>query len=169
MHHRRHVQLDHLFVERIPVLIGQRRRGPVAARRVGIQVAADEAELVHAALQLLDDILEAARPATAAAGTHPRNCWDRACKRDESDRCSAAPIGAGRRGADVMRHRGRARRKYRHVGTALALQLELRAFEALPNLIVTDVDAAVVRRCVGSFSAAICASRKSCSALGAVV
>ena len=46
MDHRRHVECHQLLVERIPVAIGQRRRGPVAARRVGVQVAADEAELV---------------------------------------------------------------------------------------------------------------------------
>ena len=54
VNHRRHVELDHLLVERIPVAVGERRRRPMAARRVGIQVAADEAELVHAALELAD-------------------------------------------------------------------------------------------------------------------
>ena len=54
--HRRHVELDHLLVERIPPLVGQRRRVEVAARRIGIEVAADEAHL-HAALELGDRIL----------------------------------------------------------------------------------------------------------------
>ena len=31
VHHGRHVELDHLFVKRIPVPIGQRRSGPMAA------------------------------------------------------------------------------------------------------------------------------------------
>jgi hypothetical protein len=56
--HRRHVELDHLLVERIPEAVGERRRRPVSARRVGIQIAADESELVDAALQLLDAIGE---------------------------------------------------------------------------------------------------------------
>ena len=54
--HRRHVELDHLLVERIPVLVGQRRILPVAARRIGVQVAADEAELLDAALELGDAV-----------------------------------------------------------------------------------------------------------------
>ena len=57
MHHAGHVELDHLLVERIPPLVGQRRRIEVAARRIGIEVAADEAELVDAALELLGGIL----------------------------------------------------------------------------------------------------------------
>ncbi len=41
--HRRHVQLDHLLVERVPVVVGQRRRGEMPAARIGVEVAADEA------------------------------------------------------------------------------------------------------------------------------
>src|SRR3954470_20374645 len=52
--HRRHVELDHLLVERIPPLVGEQRRIEVAAGRVGIEVAADHAELLDAALELLD-------------------------------------------------------------------------------------------------------------------
>jgi hypothetical protein len=40
--HRRHVELDHRLVERIPPLVGERRRVEVAAGRIGIEVAADE-------------------------------------------------------------------------------------------------------------------------------
>ena len=69
--HRRHVELDHLFVERIPLPVGQRRRGPVAARRIGVQVAADEAELVDAALELARCSWPAARPATAGSWQTP--------------------------------------------------------------------------------------------------
>ena len=43
--HRRHVELDHLLVDRVPVAIGERRPGPHAAARIGVEVAADEAEL----------------------------------------------------------------------------------------------------------------------------
>ena len=53
------------------------------------------------------------------------------------------PVRAGGRVADVMRHGGRARRKDGHVGAALALQLQLRAFQALADLVVADVDLAV--------------------------
>lgn len=53
MNHGRHVELDHLLVKRIPVLISQRRRGPVTARRIGIQVTADEAQVCYAAFEFL--------------------------------------------------------------------------------------------------------------------
>jgi acyl-CoA dehydrogenase len=48
--HGRNVELDHLLVQREPVLVGQRRRRPPRARRVRVQVAADEAELGDAPL-----------------------------------------------------------------------------------------------------------------------
>src|SRR5262249_1155185 len=54
MDHRRYVELDHLLVERIPPLVGERRRVEVAAGGIRIEVAADEAELLDAALKLLD-------------------------------------------------------------------------------------------------------------------
>ena len=52
MDHGRHLELDHLFVERIPGAVGQRRRGPVTTRRIGVQIDTDEAVLEHAFLQL---------------------------------------------------------------------------------------------------------------------
>ena len=57
VHHCRHVELDHLLVERIPPLVGQRRRIEVAAGRIGIEIAADEAELFDATLELARGIL----------------------------------------------------------------------------------------------------------------
>jgi hypothetical protein len=53
VNHRRHVELDHLLVERIPPLVGQRRGIEISTGRVGVEVAADEPHL-HAALQLAD-------------------------------------------------------------------------------------------------------------------
>ena len=54
--HRRHVELDQLFKERIPGAVGQRRCSPMAAGRVGIEIAADEAKLGDAAFELMDGI-----------------------------------------------------------------------------------------------------------------
>ena len=87
--HRRHVELDHLFVERIPVLVGERRRGPVAAGRIGVQVAADEPELVDAALELARCSWPAARGASAATGRRRRSSAGRGCRPCGSGRCSA--------------------------------------------------------------------------------
>ena len=123
--HRRHVELDHLLVERIPPLVGERRRVEVAARRIGIEVAADEAELLHAALELLD----------RGGRRHARRLRQlahadevlREQRADAVDQVVAdlRPFLADREVADVVAHAGGARREDREVGAALALQLEL--------------------------------------------
>ena len=56
------------------------------------------------------------------------------------------PVRTGRRVPNVMRHGRRARREDGDVGAALALQLELRAFQTFPDLVVADLDFAVVGR-----------------------
>jgi hypothetical protein len=52
VNHGRNVELDHRFVERVPPAVGQRRLLPVPARGIRIQIAADESQLVDAALEL---------------------------------------------------------------------------------------------------------------------
>ena len=52
MDHGRDVVLHHLLVDRVPVAVAQGRRGPVPARRIGVEVDADVAELRDAFLQL---------------------------------------------------------------------------------------------------------------------
>src|ERR1700736_6505863 len=54
------------------------------------------------------------------------------------------PVQAGGSVANVVRHRRSPRRKNGDIGAPLTLQLELRAFQALPDLVVRDVDFAVV-------------------------
>src|SRR5437764_8551067 len=46
MNHGGHVELDHFLVKRIPMLVCQGRRSPMTARRVRIQIAANEAQLL---------------------------------------------------------------------------------------------------------------------------
>ena len=50
MNHGRHIQFEHLFVQRIPEAIGQGRIAPMATRGIGIQVATNEAEFFDATL-----------------------------------------------------------------------------------------------------------------------
>src|SRR5579863_2155156 len=50
--HRRDVEIDHLLVDRVPMTIRQRWRGPVSAGGVGIEVDADEAVLFDAFFKL---------------------------------------------------------------------------------------------------------------------
>ena len=102
MDHRRHVELGHRLIERIPGPVGDWRPGPIAAGRVRVEVAADEAELQHAAPQLGDacvqggagrlrqlaDADEIARKQGAdpvdqvVAGVGPARCWRRRRRRD---------------------------------------------------------------------------------------
>src|ERR1700680_4965054 len=48
--HSRHLKLPHFFVEWIPPAIGERWFFPVAARRIGIQIAADKSKVIDATL-----------------------------------------------------------------------------------------------------------------------
>src|SRR5207244_13653958 len=45
-----------LLVERVPVPVGDGWRCPVPTRRIGIEVAADEIQLPHAALELCNRV-----------------------------------------------------------------------------------------------------------------
>ena len=56
MNHRRHIQLHHLFIERVPVAVGERWGSPVAAGRIRIQIAPNKAQLLHAALEFSDAV-----------------------------------------------------------------------------------------------------------------
>ena len=79
VHHRRDVVLDHLFVDRVPVAVRQRRRGPVTAGRIGVQVDADEAVLIDASLQFGDAGASDQRPGTAAASPPPMKWSGKSC------------------------------------------------------------------------------------------
>ena len=48
--HGGHFQLDHLLEELVPAPVGQRPPGPPAARGIGVEVAANHAQLVDATL-----------------------------------------------------------------------------------------------------------------------
>ena len=144
VHHRGHVELHHFLVERIPVAVGERRRRPVAARRIGVEVAADESELVDAAFEL----------ANASVGRHTRRLrqltdTDEVLGVQRADAMNQIiavlrPVETRRRIADVMSHAGGARREDRHVGASLALELELRSLEARANLVIRDRNRALL-------------------------
>ncbi len=140
MDHGRHVELGHLLVERIPPLVGHRRRIPGAARRIGIEVAADEAVFVDAALELADAALriDAGRLRQLAYADEVL----RIERADAMDQLVAdlRPLQAQPGVTDVMRHAGGARREDRQAGAALALQLELRALHARADLVVADLE-----------------------------
>src|SRR5690606_24845941 len=143
--------LAHLLVERIPVAVPERGAGEVAAGRIRIQIAADEAELEHAALELAHGAVD--RRAGRLRQLRDADEVLRVELRQAVNQIVAVlgPRPARRLVADVVPHPARARREQRDVRAALPLQLELRPLHALPKLIVADVQRALDRLMVRVF------------------
>ena len=170
--HRRHIQFDHLLVDRIPPLVGQRRRVEVAAGRVGVEVAADEAQFLDAALQLGDRQFFGDSPGDLRqlADTDEVLRVERA-DAVRSGRCRSAVHSLRHRAvADVVAHAGGPRREDREVGAALALQLELAPLRCSPDLVVGHFQhrARGQRRLVLG-TASVWSLRKRSRSLGSVV
>ena len=137
MDYRRHFELAQLFIDRVPVPVGQRRVFPPAARRVGVEVDADETQLGHDAFELGDAVL----------GRHARKLRQLADGGEIAGQQGAdavdevvgnrRPLKADRLGADVMRHAAGARREDREIAAAFLLELELR-LDALDQHFVAD-------------------------------
>ena len=140
VHHRRHVKLHHLFIKFVPPPIGQRRCGPIPARRIRIEIAADKTELLHAALQLPDAAVR-------------RNAWrlrqlahaDEIVRIERADAIDhlVAQLRPGQAHvviADVMAHAHGTRGEDGDIGAALTLELELRAFETLADFVVGNFE-----------------------------
>ena len=142
MDHGRHVELNHFFVQRIPPLVGQRRVGPVAPRWIGVEVAADEAELLHAAFEFRDAVCR--RNTGALRQLADADEIVRIQGADPVDQFVALlrPVFADRLSADVVAHADCARRKNRQVGATLTLDLQLCSFKALANLVIGDAELA---------------------------
>ena len=110
VHHGRHVQFDQLFVNGVPILIGQRRRGPMTTRRVGVEVGTDKAhvgtalQFAHAAGQ------RRAWRLRQLADTHEVLRVQAHATLDQVV-ANLRPLQTGGLGADVVRHGRRARRK----------------------------------------------------------
>ena len=104
MDHRRYIQLDQFFIQRIPVAVGQRWIGPVTAGRVRIQVAADEAVFLHAAFELGNAVFRTHAGALRQL-THADEVF-REQRADAVDQFVAdvSPQCAGGGIADVMAH-----------------------------------------------------------------
>ena len=110
----------------------------MAAGRVGIQVAADEPELGYASFEFGGTVLRRhAGRLRQLAHAHEVVRIEQA---DAMNEVIARPGPALTRDfvADVVRHGRGARRENRDIRTACALQLQLRIFQAVANLIVGD-------------------------------
>ena len=124
--HRRHLELDQLLVDRVPVAVGEGWGLPVAARGIGIQVHAHEAELVHKAHELRDRAFDG-----RTGKLRQLTDWRKVLGKQRADAVDQVvahtrPLLADLLGADVVRHARGARREYREVAATILLQLELR-------------------------------------------
>ena len=124
----------------------------MATGRIWIQIAADEAQLVDAPLELPDAV--GRRNARRLRELTDADEVARIQRADPVNQIVAVlgPVQARCRVTDVVRHRRRPRRKDRDVGAALTLELQLGALETLANLIVADDDGSLrrnVRRVAG--------------------
>ncbi len=137
--HRRDVEFDHLLVEGIPGPVGQGRRRPVAARGVGVEVAADEAELQDGAFQLGDRVGDRHVPGLRQLGDADEGLGKQADDPGDQVVAAAGPFLAHRLVADVVGHGRGARREDGHVGAALGQQAELVALDAGADLVVGNL------------------------------
>ncbi len=138
MHHRGHIEIDHLFVERVPVLVRERWIGPVTAGGIGVEVAADEAEFLDAAAQLGNAV-----GGRNAGRLRELADTDEVIGKELADAVDdvVAELGPDERGlliAEVMAHLTGDGREDRHVAAALFLQLELAIFDGGFEFVVGD-------------------------------
>ena len=138
MDHRRHIQIAHGLVERVPVSVAERQILPVAAGRIRIQVATDETHLVNAAAKLGDAGLDRClRTLRQLADRHEIRREDIA---DAADQVIAM-FGPGLRSAgiaDMVAHPAGARRKDGDIRAAFLLHAKLVGLYALADFIITD-------------------------------
>ena len=136
--HRRDVELAERLVQRVPVAVGQRRPVPVAARGVGVEVGAHEPHLLDAAPELVNRRLD--RGARGLGKLAHRGEVVRVQVAHPPDQLVAVlgPEPAGVDVADVVAHPRRPRREQGEVGAPLALEPQLGALEAGPDLVVAD-------------------------------
>ena len=166
VHHRRHVQFDQLLVERIPVAIDERRRGPHSARWIGIQVAPmNPKSLTHRS----SSAMQLASGSLGVCGNWHADEVLREQRTNAMDQIVALPrpVEAGAGIADVMRHRRRARRE---IVTSVPRSLwNLSCGCTLSRSWSSETWTGPGVGIDASFNPAICASRNVWSSFGAVV
>src|SRR6185437_5117520 len=139
------VERDHLLPERIPPLVAERGGQRVdAARHVRVDVAADEAELVDAALELLGAVARAdpgrlrqLADRQELAGEHAEDARDEVV-------VDRGPVAAHRLVAEIMAHAGGTRREDDAVDAAILHLLQV-ALQRLRQQLVADLERALAR------------------------
>ena len=138
MHHRRNVPLDHLFIDRIPPAVGQRRARPVAPGRIGVEIDGDEAIVPDASLELGN---AGFRVDSRALRQHRRADEMVGKQLGDAEAELVADRGPGRTDgeiADVMGHEAGARAEDRQVAAALLHQAQLVRLDQLAKFVVAD-------------------------------
>ena len=141
--HGGHVQFAQFLIEGIPIAVSQGRAAPVAAGRIRVQVAANEAELMHAALQLGDAVAQ--RGAGGLRQLRHAHEIVRVKPGDAVDQLVAmlGPVLGGVGVADVVPHPAGPGGEDGEVRAPLRLHLQLGALQAVTDLLVGDVDQAL--------------------------
>ena len=122
MNHGRHFQLYHFFVNWVPVPVTQGRGVKFAARGIRVQVAADEAEFIDAAVQFSDAVGEI-HAGALGQGTGPNKIvWVKLGDAVNQFIGVFGPVLAGPFVANVRPHPGGAGRKDSSVSASFALQ-----------------------------------------------
>ena len=111
----------------------------MAARRVWVQVAANEMQLFHTAFEFADAVgRRNARRLRQPADTDKVVGIQRASPANQIV-ANLRPLEACGCVPDLMAHADCAGRKDREIGAAFPLEFQLRVFETFPNLIVGDL------------------------------
>ena len=158
--HRGNVVFDHLLVDRIPVAVGQRRRLPVSAGRIRVQIDSDEAELLDAFFEF----------GNAGGGINARTLRQHRCPDEMPGKQPRDPIAqfiADRRPfgrdlevADVMGHEAGARAEDREIAAALLHQPQLIVLDQFPKLVVANLQ---VGDCAASSRDRLCRRPDGCA------
>ena len=140
MNHRRHVEFDHLLIQRIPPVVGQRRIA-TSSRRTGSGLRLQPTNP--------SSLTQRSSSAMQLAGATPGRLRQLADRRrsfwgtdvhDAVDQVIAqlASIAGWSPRADMVRHARGTRREDGDVGAALPLQPKLRTLNAGADLVIAD-------------------------------
>ena len=133
--HRGHIEFDHLFVERIPICVGQWRRCKMSAAGVGVEVTAYETH-VDAALQFGDAALHVCCWRLRQHANRRKDIGIQLGAAFDKVVIGARPGGRDTLITDMRCHRGRTRRENRHIRRAFFQQTDLVRFQGFTNFII---------------------------------
>src|SRR3546814_2960332 len=118
--------------------IGERWVGPVAAARVGIEIAPDEPHFLDAALQLGDRVLRRAARRLGKLADRREIAGIEVADAPDEIVADPRPLAAHLLVADVMAHAAGAGREDGEVGAPLPRQAKLVRLEYFADLVVRD-------------------------------